>query len=71
MKDHIIGTLQKLTTKYDGCAIFVGGDKNKMDISSLLNTNLKMKQIVSKPTRKNEILDICLTNMYAYYNAPG
>ena len=70
LKDHIIGTLQMLTTKYDDCGLFVGGDKNKMDISSLLNTNLKLKQIVSLPTRKKEILDICLTNLFPYYNAP-
>ena len=70
LKDHIIGTLQMLTTKYGDCGILVGGDKNKMDIASLLNTNLKLKQIVSRPTRKKEILDICLTNLFSYYNAP-
>ena len=41
-----------------------------MDISSLLNTNLKLKQIVSQATRKLEILDIVLTNLFTYYNAP-
>ena len=70
LKDHIIGTLQMLTTKYDGCGIILGADKNKMDISQLLNTNLKLKQIVSRPTRKKEILDICLTNLFSFYNAP-
>ena len=70
LKDHIVGTLNMLTTKYPGCGIFVGGDKNKMNISPLLNNNLKLKQIVSKPTRKNEILDVILTNLYPYYNTP-
>ena len=70
LKDHIIGTLQMLTTKYDGCGIFLGGDKNKMNISQLLNTNLKLKQINGRPTRKNEILDVCITNLFLYYNAP-
>ena len=70
LKDHIIGTLHMLTTKYPDCAIHVGGDKNKMDISSLLNTNLKLKQVVSLPTRKLEILDVLLTNCFSYYNAP-
>ena len=68
LKDHIVGTLQMLTTKYPGCGIFVGGDKNKMNISQLLNNNLKLKQIVSKPTHKNEILDVILTNLYPYLN---
>ena len=70
LKDHIIGTLQMLTTKYGECAIFCGGDKNKMDISSLLNTNLKLLQIVQSATRKQEILDVCLTNCFAYYSTP-
>ena len=59
-----------LSTRYQDCAIFVGGDKNKMDISSLMNNNLKLKQIVGRPTRKLEILDILLTNCFSYYNAP-
>ena len=70
LKDHIVGTLQILTTKYGECAIFCGGDKNRMDISSLTNNNLKLKQIVQLPTRKGAILDVCLTNCYAYYSTP-
>ena len=70
LKDHIIGTLQRLTTKYGECAIFCGGDKNKMNISSLINTNLKLKQIVRSATRQQEILDVCLTNCFAYYSTP-
>ena len=70
LKDHIIGTLQTLTTKYREAAIFCGGDINRMDISSLLNTNLKLKQIVQSPTRKGAILDVCLTNCYSYYGVP-
>ena len=70
LKDHIIGTLQMLTTKYPGCGILVGGDKNKMNISSLLNSNLKLQQIVTSPTRKQEILDVLLTNLFPYYHTP-
>ena len=70
LKDHIIGTLQMLTTKYHNCGILVGGDKNKMEITSLMNNNLNLKQIVRLPTRKLEILDILLTNLFSYYNAP-
>ena len=70
LKDHITGTLQMLTTKYPGCGILVGGDKNKMNISSLLNSNLKLQQIVTSPTRKQEILDVLLTNLFPYYHTP-
>ena len=70
LKDHITGTLQLLTTKYENCAIFVGGDKNKMDITSVLNSNLKLKQVVQLFTRKRQILDVLITNMFSYYNSP-
>ena len=70
LKDHIVGTLQSLTPKLGECSIFCGGDKNRMDISSLINTNLKLKQIVQSPTRKHAILDVCLTNCYKYYGVP-
>ena len=51
LKDHIIGTLQMLTTKYGECAIFCGGDKNKMDISSLLNTDMQIFELFKKVIR--------------------
>ena len=70
LKDHIIGTLQMLTTKYPGCGILVGGDKNKMNISPLLNNNLNLRQIVTRPTRKQEVLDVLLTNLFPFYNTP-
>ena len=28
-----------LTTRYDGCGIFLGGDKNEMEISPIIHTN--------------------------------
>ena len=70
LKDHINGTLQMLTSRYEKCAIYVGGDKNKMDISSILNNNLKLKQIVRSGTRNGEILNVLVTNMFAYYSTP-
>ena len=41
-----------------------------MDISSVLNSNLKLKQVVKLFTRKREILDVLITNMFSYYNFP-
>ena len=59
-----------LTSKYPNCGIFIAGEKNKMDISPILSCNLKLKQIVNLLTRKKEILDVCLTNLFSYYDAP-
>ena len=71
LADHIVGTLSMLTVKHENSAIFVCGDRNNFDITPLLNNSLKLKQIVSLPTRKNKILDICITNMSKYYNTPS
>ena len=70
LKDHIIGTLQRLVVKYPDSGILIGGDRNKMDISALINNNLKLRQIVTQPTRKKEILDVLLTNLFPFYNSP-
>ena len=66
----MIGTLQTLVSKYPECGIFIGGDKNKMNISPILSSNQKLRQIVNRATRKQEILDVCITNLFPYYNAP-
>ena len=44
--------------------------KIKMDISSLLNNNLKLKQIVCLKMRQEEILDMLWTNLLPYLNEP-
>ena len=68
--DHIVGTIQELCTKYPNSGIFICGDKNGMDIKPILNSGLKLKQIVDKPTRKGKILDVIITNIGKYYNSP-
>ena len=68
--DHIICTLQTLTTRYPDCGICLGGDKNKLDITPILNSNMKLLQMVTKSTRKDEILDIFVTNLAHCYNQP-
>ena len=41
-----------------------------MDISPILECGLKLRQIVDKPTRGSEILDILIMNMSRHYNSP-
>ena len=63
--DHIVGTLHTLSTKFDdNCGIILGGDRNNLNIASILDTALDLKQIVNLPTRENKILDICITNLH-------
>ena len=69
--DYIVGTLHMLSTKFDdNCGVILGGDRNNLNIASILDTALDLKQIVNLPTRENKILDICITNLHNCYAVP-
>ena len=70
MADHIVSTLQMLTTKYPECGIILGADRNYMDIKPILNCGLRLKQVVDKSTRQGAILDLIIMNTNCYYNSP-
>ena len=62
LNDHIVTTLQMLSTKYQDSPILMGADKNNMDITPILNCGLRLRQVVDLPTRKGKILDILIMN---------
>ena len=63
LTDHIITTLQMLSTQYPGSPIILGADKNSMDISPILHCGLKLRQVVDQPTHGgNKILDVIIMN---------
>ena len=70
MADHIVTNLHMLKTKYADSAIILGADKNSMDISPILESGLKLRQVVDKKTHGNKILDIIIMNTASYYNSP-
>ena len=70
LADHLVTTLQMLSSQYPRSGIIMGGDRNHMDIRSVLNCGLKLKQCVDKPTRHNSILDVIIMNTYNFYNSP-
>ena len=70
MADHIVTTLQMLSTKYPGSGLIIGADKNYMDIRPILTCGLRLRQIVDKPTRQGQILDVLITNLSGLYNTP-
>ena len=43
MADHIVTTLQMLSAKYPECGLILGADKNYMDITSILNSGLRLR----------------------------
>ena len=68
--DHITETLQSLLKIHNNPGIIISGDKNDMNISSILSIEPSLRQIVLKPTRGQNILDIIVTNLSSYYQEP-
>ena len=68
--DHLLSNTLWLLAKYPNAGLAIGGDKNDLNISSLLNGIPKLKNIVTKPTYKHKVLDILLTNMSSLYCVP-
>ena len=63
MADHICSTLHMLYTTYPDSGIILGADINSMNISSILNCGLKLRQIVDKNTRGRKVIDVIITNL--------
>ena len=70
LADYLVGALQMLSTKYPDAGIIMGADKNKMDITPILNCGLRLKQTVNKFTRQDKIIDILIMNLSKFYNSP-
>ena len=68
--DHLLSTTQFLLSKYPNAGVVIGGDKNDLNITPLLDGIPRLRQIVTKPTHKSKVLDIMLTNMHSLYCVP-
>ena len=70
LMDHIISTCHFLLSKYPEAGIVIGGDRNELSISPIIDSLPKMKQIVTKPTCNGKELDVIITNMHEFYGVP-
>ena len=61
--DHISLTLQQLLTTHPGAGILISGDRNSLDIPTLLNIDPSLRQWVKQATRGTRVLDIILSNL--------
>ena len=68
--DHLISTSHFLLSKYPDAGLVLGGDKNNLNIATLLSSIPRLRQIVTKNTYKDKILDVMLTNMHQAYAVP-
>ena len=65
-----MATTHFLLSKYPNAGLIIGGDKNDLNISSLLTGIPRIRQIVTKVTHKFKVLDIILTNLSQLYCVP-
>ena len=49
--DHILANVHILLTKYPNAGVIIGGDKNELNITSLISGIPRVKQTVSKCTQ--------------------
>ena len=69
--DHIISTIHSLRAKYANEVHFlVGGDFNRLEITDILDSYGRLKQIISLPTRKSATLEIILTDLHTLFHPP-
>ena len=66
---YLIDTIDSIRSSNPDCGIFVLGDFNNLDTSDLCN-NQHLVQVVDKPTRGVNILDLCFTNLAQFYLPP-
>ena len=66
--DHMTVTLQQLLIIHPGAGVIIAGDRNSIDISTLLSMDASLHQMVKQPTRGNNILDVVVTNLARYYD---
>ena len=68
--DHLLSNSLFLLSKYPNAGLVLGGDKNDLSITPLLNGIPKLSQIVTLPTYNTKVLDIILTTCANMYCVP-
>ena len=68
---HIIETIHLVRSKFNNDVCFaLSGDFNKTPVRDILDSYGALQQVVTKPTRKNNILELILTDLHTYYFSP-
>ena len=65
-----MSTTHYLLSKYPNAGVVLGGDKNSLNIAPLISGLPRMRQIVTRHTYKQKILDVLITNMHSLYSVP-
>ena len=68
--EHISVNYFTLKSTHPNSAFIGGGDKNDLNIKHLLDINPSFRQIVTKPTHKNSVLEVIVTDIGHFFNEP-
>ena len=66
--DHLTVTLHNLLKIHSTAGVIISGDRNSIDVSTLLSIDPALQNLVKVPTRGLRTLDVIVTNMSRYYN---
>ena len=69
MMNYLINTLSEIESSMPNAAIILTGDFNRLNIARLA-TQFHLKQLVKFPTPAERTLDLILTNLNKFYQAP-
>ena len=70
--DLITTEVSRLRTIHPGAGVIICGDKNDLKLDQLLAGDPALRQVVTKPTNKNQdkVLDVVVTDLHAGYQEP-
>ena len=64
--DHLVSSIDTIRCKYPDCGILISFNFNHLSINDLV-TGHNLKQVVTRPSRQNSILDYIITNLKPFY----
>ena len=67
---HIITNTHKLLTSFPKAGVFIGGDKNSLNIAPILQGLPRCRQVVTENTHGNKCIDVLITNLATLYLPP-
>ena len=67
---HIITNAHVLLSKYPNSGMYLGEDKNSLNLAPILQGLPRCRQIVTKNTHDNKCLDVLITNLHTLYQVP-
>ena len=69
MCQHLVESMDTIKQTFPGTGFFVLGDFNHMK-DRYLKSSHHMQQMVKSPTHMRSVIDLCYSNMAAYYDPP-